>query len=289
MQNEQIQDYNESLKQELDQPPSETKEMSPNNPPWNSLIGILTWVGSIILIAVIPTVFILVYLLVQRVPLTDGKILQETIQSDPYALMFNLLGIIPAHLLTILFAWIIVTWGKKYSFKEMLGWKMGGFNILYLIGITIGFFVLAALVSQVLPEQENDFLKMLQSSKSAVYIVAIMATLTAPLVEEVVYRGIMYSAFQRTFGIPVAVFLVTLLFAAVHVPQYYPSYSTILMICLLSLVLTMIRVKSENLLPCIILHTIFNGVQSIALVVGTFYDQKPVIENAQPALSYFLN
>jgi hypothetical protein len=103
---------------------------------------------------------------------------------------------------------------------------------------------------------------MLQSSRSAVYIVAFIATFTAPIVEEVVYRGVLYSAFQRTLGVPAAFIIVTFMFAVVHVPQYYPSFPTIFLLTLLSLILTGIRVKTGNLLPCIILHTVFNALQS---------------------------
>ncbi len=101
-------------------------------------------------------------------------------------------------------------------------------------------------------------------------MVAIMATFTAPLVEEVIYRGILFSAFQRTFGVGFAVASVTFLFAIVHVPQYYPSFSTIFLLTLLSLVLTLVRVRTNNLLPCIILHTIFNAVQSVFLILEPF-------------------
>ncbi|MBA2606965.1 MAG: CPBP family intramembrane metalloprotease, partial [Acidobacteria bacterium] len=105
------------------------------------------------------------------------------------------------------------------------------------------------------------------------YLVAFLATFTAPLVEEVIYRGILYSAFQKTFGVGLAILFVTIVFAAVHVPQYYPSYSTIFLICLLSLVLTLIRVWTGNLLPCIVLHTLFNGIQSLVLVLQSFLPQ----------------
>jgi membrane protease YdiL (CAAX protease family) len=52
----------------------------------------------------------------------------------------------------------------------------------------------------------------------------------------------------------------------VHVPQYYPSYSTIFLLTVLSLTLTSIRVKTNNLLPCVVLHTLFNGLQSVFLI-----------------------
>jgi uncharacterized protein len=104
-----------------------------------------------------------------------------------------------------------------------------------------------------------------------------MATFTAPLVEEVIYRGILFSAFRKHLGATFAIALTTVLFAAVHVPQYYPDAATILTILVLSLVLTLIREKTGNLLPCIVLHTIFNGSQSILLIL------QPYLESLIPA------
>jgi membrane protease YdiL (CAAX protease family) len=119
--------------------------------------------------------------------------------------------------------------------------------------------------------KENDFQQMLQSSRAAVYLVAFFATFTAPLVEEVVYRGVLYSAFQRRLGQDFRRVLVTVLFAAVHVPQYSknfdPDYGTIFTLLIVSLILTLIRVRAKSLLPCIVLHTIFNGAQSVLLIL----------------------
>src|SRR6476659_1238119 len=145
----------------------------------------------------------------------------------------------------------------------MRGWSSGGFRWWHYAVVLVGFGIVAAGISQVYPEQDNDLLKILRSSREAVYIVAFVATFTAPFVEEVIYRGVLYSAFQRALGVPTAFALVTVLFAMVHVPQYWPSYSTIFLLTLLSLGLTFIRVRSGNLLPCIIMHTVFNGAQSL--------------------------
>ena len=193
----------------------------------------------------------------------------EFAKSDPTSIFLQLLAVLPAHLLTVLVAWLVVTRVRKFSFRRTLGWEMGGSKWWHFCLVLIGFFVVAGVVGYFVPEQENDLLRVLHSSRSAVYIVAFVATFTAPLVEEVVYRGVLYSAFQRTLGVPAAFLLVTSLFALVHVPQYYPSYSTIFLLGLLSLILTSIRVKTGNLLPCIILHTLFNGIQSVLLILET--------------------
>src|SRR5262249_875457 len=117
-----------------------------------------------------------------------------------------------------------------------------------------------------------------RTSQAVVYLVAFLATFTAPIVEEVVYRGILYSAFQRTIGKYMSVVIVSALFAGVHLSQYWGSPGTIIVICILSLVLTSIRPHSQNLLPCVVLHLIFNGSQSILLLL------QPVLEApTQPA------
>ncbi|MGI8639631.1 MAG: CPBP family glutamic-type intramembrane protease, partial [Pyrinomonadaceae bacterium] len=83
------------------------------------------------------------------------------------------------------------------------------------------------------------------------------------------------------------VFLVTILFAAVHVYQYYPSYSTIFLIVLLSLILTLVRVRTKNLLPCVILHTIFNGIQSLLLILQPYLENIGAQEKAASFIHFF--
>ncbi len=200
--------------------------------------------------------------------------------NDPNAIILSIIGTIPAHILTLLLAWFVVTKYNRFSFKETLGWQSGGFRWWHYILILVGFFAVANVVNYFIPEQDNELLRILRSSRTAVYIVAFMATFTAPIVEEVIYRGLLYSAFQRTFGVKSAVVIVTTLFAVVHFPQYYPSFSTIFLICLLSLILTLVRVKSKNLLPCIILHTIFNGLQSLVLILEPYINKLSEQHNA---------
>lgn len=190
----------------------------------------------------------------------------ESFQTDPMVILLSIIGIIPAHVFTLLMAWLVVTNFNKFSFREVLGWRSGGFAWWHYPMVLGGFFIVAAIVGYFLPEQENELIRILRSSRTVVYFVAFMATFTAPLVEEVIYRGILYSAIQRSLGIGWAVFIVTALFAGVHFWQYWGSPGTIILIILLSLILTLIRVRTNNLLPCIILHTIFNGIQSLSLI-----------------------
>jgi membrane protease YdiL (CAAX protease family) len=250
---------------DLDRISPPTEIPTPDNPPWNSLIAFGVWFFSLVVMIFIPALFIIPYMLMNR------QNSPESFQTDNTAILLNLLAVIPTHIVTLALAWFVVTWNGKFSYRETLGFGSGGFQWWYYPLILIAFFIVAGAVNYLIPEGDNELLRMLRSSRTAVYMVVVLATFTAPVVEEVVYRGILYSAFQKTFSVPWAVVIVTLLFAAVHFLQYWGSPGTILMICVLSLVLTLIRVKSKNLLPCIIMHTIFNGVQSLLLIAEPYF------------------
>lgn len=260
---------------------------SPDNPPWNSLAAIGVWVASFFFIAVVPLFLVIPYANSREVNLL-GVESRNFLENDPTAVLLGIIGVFPAHLFTLLLAWLVVTRFRKFSFRQTLGWEKGGFVWWYYPLILIGIFVVAGVVTYFIPEQDNTMLKILRSSPAAVYAVAVLATFTAPLVEEVIYRGILYSAFQRTFGVTLAVIFVTMVFAAVHFAQYWGSPSTIILICFLSVILTLVRVYSKNLLPCIILHTLINGIQSIFLVLQTFLPDLNAVQNQSGAFIYWL-
>jgi uncharacterized protein len=258
---------------------------SPNNPPWNTWMALGIWAASILLILVFTNVFVLPYLLGQNVDLADRGTLSGLMKTDPTAVMLQLSGIIPAHLLTLLLAWLVVTRFRRFSFTEMLGWKMNGFRLWHAFAITIAVYGLSHLAVRIFGEVENDFDIMLKSSRYVVFLVAFFAVFTAPIVEEVVYRGVLFSAIERSGGALAAIVSVTLLFTAVHGLQYsqqaVPDYAVLSVLLILSLILTMIRYMTANLLPCIVLHTVFNAFQSVLMIFEPHL--RPILENVPPA------
>ena len=242
----------------------------PDNPPWNSPTAFGVWIFSIFALLLLVNVAVIVYAYANQMKMAEiGEAINR--QSDPNILLVGVLTTLPVHLLTIGVVWLVVTHRGKFPFWQTLGWNWGrNFNFFICLGFTVAFYIFAALLISLFGETENDLIRLLRSSRAAVYVTAFIATFTAPLVEETVYRGVMYSAFRRSFGNVGAVALVTFLFAVVHVPQYYPSYGVILAILLLSLLLTTVRAWTGNLLPCVVIHTLFNGIQSLLLVIEGF-------------------
>jgi membrane protease YdiL (CAAX protease family) len=249
---------------------------TPSDPPWNSWAAIAVWVFSVLAILIFPAVFLLPYLARFRDSFGSDQELIDFAQSDPTAVLLQVGAVIPAHLITFFAAWLVATRVRTYRLGETLGFRSGGVRWWHYLAILVAFFAMAAVVQYYVPEQDNQLLRVLRSSRAAVFLVAFLATFTAPIVEEMVYRGLLFSAFQRSIGVHWAFVLVSFLFALVHFPQYLESPSTLLLLGVLSLVLTAVRVYSGNLLPCIILHTAFNGLQSLLLVL------EPYIEQMQP-------
>ena len=260
---------------------------TPDNPPWNSWAAVAVWILSVAFILILPSLVVGIYLVKSGVDFLNREEFEAFIKSDITANILSIVAVIPAHILTLGLAWLVVTNFNKFSFRQTLGWRFNNFRIWYIFVITAAILILAAVLTSIFGEQENELLRILKSSRTAVYLVAFLATFTAPLVEEVIYRGLLYSAFQRTFGTVTAVFLVTFLFALVHFPQYYPDFVSISMICLVSFVLTVIRAQTGNLLPCIALHFVFNGIQSLLLILQPFLER--FAENPTQQTAIFLN
>lgn len=253
----------------------------PDNPPWGLLGALGVLALSFMLMVVMQLVFLGLYALRREVRLDT---LGEFALNDKGAIFMQIVAIIPAHLLTLGLAWLVVTRVGKYPFFKMLGWKWGkGFNFLICIVVAALMYAVGMTILYYSGPVDNALERLVQSSRGAALATAFAATVTAPLVEEVVFRGLLYSALRRLAGAAWAVAVVVLLFALIHVPQYWPSYGVIVTILLLSVVLTLIRAHTSNLLPCFFIHLLFNGVQSVLIVCEPYFKRFVETDPVAPA------
>ena len=263
-------------------PLSEPQAPTPDDPPWNILVALGVWLLSVVLIFLIPTLFVGPYAISRGIDIGNKEALTNFLFSDQTAIILQLAPVILAHALTLLVAWFVVTRSNTFSFRRTLGWTMNGFKVWHAFAITLAFYGIFIALVNIFGKVDNEFSKMISNSRYAVYLVAFFATFTAPLTEEVIYRGLLYSAFQRPLGKVLAIVFVTILFTLVHVPQYsmdsQPDIATLVTLLLVSLTLTLIRAQTGSLLPCIVLHTIFNGIQSGLLLA------EPYLRFLEPAI-----
>lgn len=236
-------------------------------------VGLLVWGASVALLFVAQLAAILVYFGARI--LIGGE--RPSLTLTPPLVLATLGGTIVAHVLTLGVCWWAVTGGGKRPFREVLGWRWHTqFKWVHAVALAIGMTVVAVICERLLPHGETEFERLLMLAPTVRIGVALLAVLTAPLVEEVVYRGVLYPAFERAGRWQLGVVVVTLLFALVHVPQYWGSWAAITAILLLSLVLTMLRALTGQLLPCVATHFVFNAVQAAVLLAVPPKPEAPV-------------
>ncbi len=165
-------------------------------------------------------------------------------------------------------SWLAVTRTGRKPFWRTLGWSWHPkFRWIHAIGLALLMAFAIPLLDKILPHRETDLEKILKMGMAVKLMIVFLAIVTAPLVEEIVYRGLLYSSIEGVMGKGVAVAVATMMFALVHVPQYWGSVAAITAILSLSLVLTFLRAWTGKLLPCVITHLVYNGAHSVVLLV----------------------
>lgn len=89
-------------------------------------------------------------------------------------------------------------------------------------------------------------------------IVVAITVCIAPLVEEVVFRGAMWTGFRGSWSAPVAAAVVTVVFVAVHLPQTHGYPVSLVGMTALALSALAVRVRSGSLLPGVLMHSGYN-------------------------------
>jgi CAAX protease family protein len=213
-----------------------------------------------------PFVLILDYLF--RFILWVKNISLREIQITQTAVILTLAITLVMQLIGLLASWMFVTRMRRRPFWQSLGWGwIPQFKLIHAIGLAFLMLGVAVAAEHALPHKETDLEKFLKMGPEVRIMVAALAVVTAPLIEEIVYRGVVYSTVESLMGKAAAVTFVTLLFALVHAPQYWGSVAALTSILSLSFVLTLLRAWTGKLLPCFATHLVYNSIQALALLV----------------------
>lgn len=269
----------------------------PNKPAWGVGGALLIWFASLFLVVVMPLVFLIPY--ASHRGLNAGmpdyvKVLAELAISDKTAVLLQVLALVPSHLITLVLVWALVTRFGGKSFWEAIawGWEWSrGLRLLSCIGLGVVLFFVGSLIARLLGADKHTQLEqIINSSLAARYAISFLAVFTAPFVEELVYRGVLYVPLERLAGAPGAVTIVLALFTIIHVPQYWPNVGVIAAVALLSIVLTLVRAYSGRLLPCIVIHLVFNGIQAMILILEPYAQRfLPTTEQSAPTAALLVS
>jgi membrane protease YdiL (CAAX protease family) len=106
--------------------------------------------------------------------------------------------------------------------------------------------------------------QLLQQQRWPAHLLAVQAVVTvviAPIGEEILFRGILYTAIKQRGRPKTAVWVTAVLFAIIHF-----SPVNLLSLLFLGIVLTALYEKTKNLLAPILLHSAFNGIMFVLIV-----------------------
>jgi len=234
------------------------------------------WIASVVLLLFVPLIYALPYLVFRIVKL--GPPTPEALSSDKLLVFYSVVGILPTHMLTFVIVWIVISYAGRRPF-----WKNIEFDwprnisptAVTLVSVLVAtlLFLVALGVTSLYGERKTDLDILIESSIYTRVATAFVAVVSAPLVEELIYRGLLYRALEKAAGVAVAIGIVSLLFAGVHVFQYRNNLAVIVVITLLSITLTVTRAVTGKVLPAFIMHLAFNGIQSVLIVLGGFMDK----------------
>jgi len=150
-----------------------------------------------------------------------------------------------------------------FSKVRYIALALGGFALMYIanIGLTVLYDVLGIVGNSL----NQEYLETMISVNPL--IMALPIAILIPVVEEVVFRGVMLEYFERRIGVIGGVIISSALFGLIHVSNaeslvFFPIYFT------LGLILALIYVKSnKNILVPIIAHILNNGIAVLALLI----------------------
>lgn len=175
-------------------------------------------------------------------------VLQKTMDN---VMLMNII----AQLLTLLGIFIIIKVTQKRFFKGVNVGKQQKKNILLTVLLALSFNVAVVYVLNMLPESiladYQSSSQLLQEGPIAVRLISIV--ILAPIVEEIIFRGLTLERFRRVMPLPLAVLLSSLIFGLFHGQELWIVYATVI-----GLVFAMITVYTKNITASILAHMIFN-------------------------------
>lgn len=99
------------------------------------------------------------------------------------------------------------------------------------------------------------------------FTLVMLLALTAPLVEEVYYRGFLFPVLRKKLGAGFAILLVTVWFGAPHAFQLAGDWVGLPVIVAMGGVWTLQRHRSNSLVPSMVCHWSYNAVLCVVSVV----------------------
>ncbi len=114
--------------------------------------------------------------------------------------------------------------------------------------------------------EEHEAIEMYRETHSPLIRTGLLVaiTLTAPFFEEIIFRGVLFQTIKRYAGSAAAIVISAAIFALLH-----PGTYVIVNIFFLGLLFGYLFDRTGSIVPCIVLHFLFNATSTLMLVLSS--------------------
>ncbi len=179
------------------------------------------------------------------------------------------------YLLLLAYIYIFIRFYYKTSFLSTLKWEKlsSHATVRYLLG-GAALSLVVMIIPPLLPEKKGFPLEKMFNSPASAYAIAAFAVLVAPFMEELLFRGLLFAFFEKHGGLTFAIISTAILFAGLHIPEYWGAWNNVVMILIVGLTFSIVRGKTGSLTPSFVLHLAYNGTLMFLLFLQTQHFHK---------------
>ncbi len=179
------------------------------------------------------------------------------------------------YLLLLAYIYIFIRSYYKASFLSTLKWEKlsAHATVRYLLG-GAALSLVVMIIPPLLPEKKGFPLEKMFNSPASAYAIAAFAVLVAPFMEELLFRGLLFAFFEKHGGLTFAIISTAVLFAGLHIPEYWGAWNNVVMILIVGLTFSIVRGLTGSLTPSFVLHLAYNGTLMFLLFLQTQHFHK---------------
>jgi membrane protease YdiL (CAAX protease family) len=192
--------------------------------------------------------------------------------SLPVIYAIPLQGVFNLTLVGFIAAWVRII--RRRSFSEYIHFHRSQiFSTRSLIALGAISALSVLLVSAFLPSTGETPLEKLLTSKTAIMMFAVFGVAVAPLLEEIIFRGFLFKVLWEIGGSRIAIPLTAALFALLHAGQLAGNWTSVGLIFIVGCVLSVVRSRSNSIIPSFIVHTSYNAVLFVLFAVSSAFQK----------------
>ena len=187
----------------------------------------------------------------------------EVAQKPVLALLAELV----AYIAVGLYMFLLLEGKYHARFWQAIRWNWPGVAGLSIFGVGVLMLGFDALGRFLPMPKTTPFDQFFERPMDAYLTVAFAITL-GPLMEELFFRGFLYPVIARRMGAVWGIVLTALPFGLMHYPQYH-SWSAVLIVIMVGVVLTTVRAVTKSVASSFLAHVGYNGTLMVLAAVAT--------------------